>query len=169
MRARNQPVFLLWLGLAAGCATPAQRAEPASDRVLEELVTLERAALDRWITLNPDGYLELYAPEVTYFDPTTERRISGRDTMRSRLAPMRTMTAPFTEPRYELIDPRVQAHGDVAVLTFNVVNYGKVDGAERELGRWNSTEVYRRTDRAWRIIHAHWSRTQPQPPAPGTT
>ena len=34
------------------------------------------------------------------------------------------------------------------------------------LARWNATEVYREVGGAWRIIHTHWSFTQPQPAAP---
>ena len=45
------------------------------DRLLEELVALERSALDRWIKLDPQRYLDLQAPAVTYFDPFTERRV----------------------------------------------------------------------------------------------
>jgi hypothetical protein len=41
------------------------------DRSLEELVALERSALERWIKLDPQGDLDLQAPEVTYFDPFT--------------------------------------------------------------------------------------------------
>jgi hypothetical protein len=41
------------------------------DARLSELLTIERAALERWIRLDPDGYLALYAADVTYFDPTT--------------------------------------------------------------------------------------------------
>ena len=36
------------------------------------------------------------------------------------------------------------------------------DGFETVLGRWNATEVYRKADGAWRIIHTHWSFTRPQ-------
>ena len=98
------------------------------DRLLDELVTLERSALDRWIRLDPQGYLDLQAPEVTYFDPFTERRVDGLDAMQLRLAPMMKMKPPFTDPRYDMIDPKVQRHGDVALLTFNFVNYGKPAG-----------------------------------------
>ena len=137
------------------------------DSLLSELLTLERAALDRWIRLDPDGYLALYASDVTYFDPTTERRIAGAKLMQTRLAPMRTLKPPFSDPRYELIDPKVQRHGEVALLTFNLVNYGKLaDGAERELARWNSTEVYAQLEGTWRIVHSHWSYVQAQPKSP---
>jgi hypothetical protein len=80
--------------------------------LLDELVALERSALDRWIRLDPQGYLDLQAPEVTYFDPFTERRVDGLDAMQLRLAPMKKMKHPFTDPRYDMIDPKVQRHGD---------------------------------------------------------
>src|SRR5262245_15637450 len=96
----------------------------ASDALTKEIVALERAALDRWITLDPDGYLNQYTPDITYFDPTTDKRIDGRAAMQERLGPIKTMKSPFTNPRYDLIDPKVQRVGDVAILTFNVVSYG---------------------------------------------
>jgi len=142
---------------------PAQDEGGSVDRLLEELVALERSALDRWTKFDPQGYLDLQAPEVTYFDPFTERRVDGLDAMQVRLAPMKKMKPPFTDPQYEMIGPKVQRHGDVALLTFNLVNYGKLPGApERVLARWNSTEVYSRIGGTWKIIHSHWSYIQPE-------
>ena len=63
----------------------------------------------------------------------------------------------------------MDVEGNVAVLSFNLVNYGKPTGSATEtvLARWNATEVYRRQNGAWRIIHTHWSFIQPQlAPAP---
>jgi ketosteroid isomerase-like protein len=133
------------------------------DRLLEELIALECSALDRWIRLDPQGYLDIFASEVTYFDPFTETRVDGLDAMQVRLAPMKTMESPFADLRYDMIDPTVQRHGDVALLTFNLVNYGELpDAPERVLARWNSTEVYIRTGGTWKIIHSHWSYIQPE-------
>lgn len=132
--------------------------------VAGHVVSLERSALDRWIRGDPDGYLSLYARDATYFDPFREKRIDGLDDLNARLATMRGMTLPFTEPRYEMIDPVVQVEGNIAVLTFNLVNYGKPAGSASEavLARWNASEIYRELDRTWRIIHTHWSFTQPR-------
>jgi ketosteroid isomerase-like protein len=161
-------VFLLICELIASCANPAQDSVGPGDRVLDELVALERSALDRWIVLDPQGYLDLYGPDVTYFDPFTERRVDGLEAMQARLAPMKTMKSPFTNPRYEMINPKVQRSGDVALLTFNLVSHGKTpDSPERVLARWNSTEVYSRIGGAWRIIHSHWSYIQAQPNTSG--
>jgi ketosteroid isomerase-like protein len=131
--------------------------------LLEEIVALERAALDRWIRLDPDGYIDLFAPEMTYFDPTTDARIDGVEAMKARLAPIRKMKAPFKNPRYDMLNPKLQHHGDVAVLTFNIVSYGTMpDKPESVLARWNSTEVYARIDGRWRIAHSHWSYIKPE-------
>ena len=139
------------------------------DRVLEVVVALERAALDRWIKLDPDGYLGVYAHELTYFDPFTDQRVDDLDAMRQRLAPMKSAKLPFTNPRYEMTNPKVQVHGDIVVLTFNLVNYGTMpDRQERVVTRWNSTEVYSRSGGSWQIIHSHWSFIKPEVKQPGS-
>ena len=132
------------------------------ESVSEEVIALERSALDRWIGANPDGYLERAAPEITYFDPNQERRIDGLEALTSLLAPIKGVQLPFTEPRYEMIAPKVQLYGDMALLTFNLVNYGKLGGqTESVLTRWNSSEVYRRVDGRWTLVHSHWSYVKP--------
>jgi ketosteroid isomerase-like protein len=149
--------------LMGACAGPTPPGAGAEDALLQELLALERGALDRWVRMDPDGYLGLYAQDVTYFDANTERRAAGLETLQKMFAPIKEIKAPFSDPRYEFIDPRVQHRGDVAVLTFNLLSYGKLEGVERELARWNTTEVYRRLDETWKIIHSHWSYVQGQP------
>ena len=137
------------------------------DSVFNEVLARERSALNRWVTGNPDGYLEILATEVTYFDPYRETRTDGLEAMTALLDPVRNVTLPFTEPRYEMIEPKVQQYGDVALLTFNLVNYGKISGQqETTLARWNATQVYRRIDGEWKIVHSHWSYTKPEPAPP---
>ena len=46
---------------------PAQDEGGSVDRLLEELVALERSALDRWIKLDPQGYLDLQSPRGNVF------------------------------------------------------------------------------------------------------
>ena len=58
---------------AFACAAAADDFEPG------QIVALERAALERWGKGDPTGYFESFAPEITYFDPTTPSRIDGRD------------------------------------------------------------------------------------------
>lgn len=129
---------------------------------MDEIIALERSALDRWITFDPQGYLDLYAPEVTYFDPNVAKRIDGVEAMKALLAPIAELKGAIRDARYEMHDARIHRHGDVALLTFNLVNFGKVgDRPERVLTRWNATEVYTSIDGRWRIIHSHWSYVKP--------
>lgn len=155
--------------VSIACAAPAViAAQQPNQRLLQELVALERAALDRWIRIDPDGYLGLFAPEITYFDPQREKRVDGLAAMQTLFAPLRGMKSPFTDPRYDMINPKVQLHGDVALLTFNLVSYAKPPNKpETVMARWNSTEVYRRIAGKWKIIHSHWSFVKPdvKPPA----
>jgi uncharacterized protein (TIGR02246 family) len=138
------------------------------DRLTQEIVALERSALDRWIALDPEGYLKLYAPDVTYFDPTTDLRIDGLKAMQERLAPMKSAKSPFSDRRYEMTGAKVQRYGDVALLTYNLTNYGKpANQPERVLTRWNSTEVYGRRDGKWVLLHSHWSYIKPEIKQPG--
>jgi hypothetical protein len=54
------------------------------------------------------------------------------------------------------------ATDDLAVLTDNLVNFLRdTNGTERLLNRWNSTTVYQRHGTSWKIVHSHWSFTQP--------
>ena len=135
--------------------------------IAEHIISLERTALDRWIQGDPEGYLGLYAVEATYFDPFRDKRVDGSEELNAQLAAMKGIALPFTQPRYEMINPQVDVVGDAAVLTFNLVNYGKLSGSSEEtvLARWNASQVYRQLNGEWRIIHTHWSLTQPQPAA----
>ena len=61
-----------------------------------------------------------------------------------------------------MLNPKVQRDGNMAVLTFNLLSYVKQpDGTEKVVPRWNSSEVYRKIDGQWKIIHSHWSFIKP--------
>lgn len=50
-------------------------------------------------------------------------------------------------PRCEMLNPQVIVGVDLAVLTYNLLNYVRgAGGAEKAATRWNSTQVYRRVN-----------------------
>jgi ketosteroid isomerase-like protein len=148
------PIALILIACLAGCQRPPAAVDPST------IVGLERAALDRWGKGDPSGYLEIMAPEVTYFDPNQEKRIDGLEAMQRMLAPI---AGKVSVSRFDMIDPRVQQHGNVALLTFNLVSYQtQPDGGDKAVARWNSTETYAIVDGQWRIIHSHWSYIKPE-------
>lgn len=46
--------------------------------IASEIIALERGALERWCQGDPDGFLEISAPDVVYFDPFLDKRLDGR-------------------------------------------------------------------------------------------
>jgi ketosteroid isomerase-like protein len=132
----------------------------SSADVQAEIVALERASLDRWGKGDPQGYIETFAREITYFDPLTEHPVDGADAMKAYLAPI---AGKVKIARYDMIGAKVQRYGEAAVLSFQLISYGtKPDGGEIVLARWNSTEVYRQTEAGWKIAHSHWSYIKPE-------
>jgi ketosteroid isomerase-like protein len=124
------------------------------------IIAMERAALDRWGAGDPRGYLEIMAPEVTYFDPVQDGRVDGLSAMTALLV---SWTGKIKVDRYDMVSPMVQQHGDAALLTFNLVSYRRrADGTEHPIARWNSTELYAHFDGSWRIVHSHWSFVKPE-------
>lgn len=116
------------------------------------ILAMECAALERWIHGDPSGYLEIYAPDIVYFDPYRAKRVDGLEAL---TALYKELWGQIQLDRFELLNPLVQVIGDAAVLTFNYVSYVR----ETE-DRWNCTEVYRRNGERWQIIQSHWSYTQ---------
>ena len=123
----------------------------------DQILMLERGALDRWGKGDPGGFLELYAADISYFDPVTAARIDGHQAMVSYYRPF---VGKIHVARYEMLNPHVVVDGNMALLTYNLVNYIRnAQGVESVGSRWNSTAVYHRYDDTWKAIHSHWSFT----------
>lgn len=125
-----------------------------SSEFVNVIIGLEKSALERWNQGDPDGYLELSAEDVVYFDPYTTLRLDGLEALKLYYEPIRGQVK---VDKYDMIHPKVQVVGEMAVLTFNLHSY-----SGSELTKWNCTEVYRlEKDGHWKIIQTHWSFIRP--------
>jgi uncharacterized protein (TIGR02246 family) len=131
----------------------------ADDFKPETIIALEKSVLDRWGKGDPQGFLETYSKDVSYFDPAQERRIDGLEAMKTLLVPI---TRKIKIDRYEMINPKVQHRGDIAILSYQVVNHVTRSNGQPTTVRWNATEVYERAKGPWRIVHSHFSYTKPE-------
>lgn len=130
----------------------------ADETQAQDIIGLECRALDRWGSGDPGGFLELYGKNITYFDPSTEMRIDGHSAMSDYYRPW---TGAIQIARYEMLNPQVVIDGDMALLSYNLVNYNRdADGVESVGSQWNSTTVFQRQDGTWHSIHSHWSFTR---------
>lgn len=131
------------------------------------IIAMEKNELERWNKGDPQGYLEAYAPEITYFDPMRAKRADGIQAMKEYLAPF---AGKVKVDRYEMIDTKVQRLGDVAVLSYQLISHATLPNGSPATARWNSTKVYGVFDGKWKLFHDHWSFIQPElkDPLPGT-
>lgn len=114
------------------------------------IIALEKAALEKWNSGDPGGYINLSADDVSYFDPSLSQRLDGIENLKKYYEPIKKAVEVH---KYEMINPQVVAMQNMAVLTFNFHSY-KAEG----VSKWNCTEVYRlEADGQWKIIHTHWS------------
>jgi len=141
----------------------ASPAAPAG--VLAELMKVESAAMERYRKGDATAFCAISLPAVTYFDPSTPRRLDGLAEVTAHVG------QPAAETTYDVMDflePRVQVHGDTAVLFYRFLSTTlRPDGSVAGRRAWNCTEVFTRADGQWRIVHTHWSRIGGRP-APGS-
>jgi ketosteroid isomerase-like protein len=131
-----------------------------TDRDTQAIIATECQAFQRWANGDLNGFLEASDPEVDYFDPFLDARLVGLPALRALYEPSQ---GKIHVDRWEMVNPRVIVSGDMAVLTFNFAGV-----SQGRTTRWNTTEVYRRRDGQWKIVHTHWSLTKPELVKPPT-
>ncbi len=125
-----------------------------NDPLAKQIIQMEKSALERWNNGDPSGYIDILSDDAVYFDPSLEQRLDGKEALIKLLEPIR---GKIHADKYEMLNPKMQAVKDMAVLTYNLIS---VEG--QKTWRWNSTEVYQlEKDGKWRIIQSHWSLTKP--------
>ena len=116
---------------------------------------LETAAFERWRQGDPQGFLGLYAPEITTFDADTPTRLNGIEELKCEYS---ARARKIRYDRLEFGSPRLQFFGDAAVLFYQfVATTLHPDGTVESRTPWNSTKVYVKAGGNWKIVHAHWS------------
>lgn len=120
-----------------------------------EILKLERVALERWRRGDRGGFLDLSAPEVTFFDPGTATRLDGLKELKKEYArrpgQSRSDVMEFASPRFHVFEDSALLFYQVFAATLNP------DGTIRSRTPWNCTEAYAKTGRGWKIVHSHWS------------
>jgi hypothetical protein len=128
-------------------------ASPGSDPA-QEVLALERQAMDGWLTGNPDPQLAITDPQITYIHAVVDKRLEGLPALKELYEQYRGR--PLFDS-YEILNPKVQAIGDVAVLTYQPL---RRNGSQTTY--WNATQVYCKKKEGWRVIHTHWSAVKEQ-------
>ena len=116
----------------------------------ETVIAMERKAMEAWGIGNPDEFLSISDPEITFLhSAVTERRIEGLPALKEFYGTYRGR--PLFDS-YDLRDPKVQVYRETAILTYRLVT--RNGSLVRE---WDATEIYQRKEAGWRIVHSHFS------------
>jgi ketosteroid isomerase-like protein len=118
-----------------------------------DIVALERKGMDGWLGGSPDAALEMMDPQITYLHFVSEKRLEGVAAVKALFEGYRGM--PLFDS-YEIVQPKVQEAGDVAILTYLLVT--RNGGVTRKS---NATQVYQKKKEGWRVIHSHFSANNP--------
>ena len=120
-----------------------------------EILRLETDAMERWRKGDPYGFLEISAPEVTYFDTDTPARLNGYGELKDEYD---KLTGRIHYDVMEFIHPRLRVFDDTAVLFYQFFSTTiNPNGTVQSRIPWNCTEVYAKTAGGWKIVHTHWS------------
>ena len=149
-------MILVFTALAAWCGASAPA--DSNEKIAQEILALERQAMDGWLKGDPDPTLAVSDPGITYFHAVTNGRLDGLGAVKELYERYRGM--PLFDS-YEIAGPKVQVSGEIAVLTYRFVRRNG-----NAASHWNATQVYQRKREGWRVIHSHWSMTKPPLTAP---
>ncbi len=124
--------------------------------VAEDVMALARA---QWRTQMDQAsaakQMETVADDYTEFNADYPTRIDGK-------ALNSTMTEAFTKDSGKLlaadmVNPKVQLYGDVAILTYNFVGVAQDAAGATEAITAKSTRVYAKMGRQWKLVHANFA------------
>ena len=117
----------------------------------EELIALERSALDKWFNGDTSGYAALWSRRsFTYFDGVVAERVENHETIEAFL---KMLDGKLFADSYDFRNPRVQTGNDMAVLTYQL--FAKTTLLDMA---YNCVEVFQKEDDGvWRVIHSTWS------------
>lgn len=120
--------------------------------VAEEVIARERASFEAWKRRDKAFYADYWAEGFTEFLPSSPYL----DTRENILPKFEQLTERWKIVDYAMYNPRVQAYGDVAVLTYNEMISGTYDG-QPSTYTGKVTMVYVRQGGVWRGVHYHES------------
>ena len=132
-------------------------AQANNQQIADEVMNMVKA---QWAAqaADPTNAVEIdknTADDYTEFNSSFATRIDGK-ALSSRLNeasgkdPSRRLAA-------EMLNPKVQVYGDVAILTYNFAGQVKGKDGEVKPTRAKSTRVYAKLNGKWKLVHANFA------------
>lgn len=138
------------------CICPTAMFAQANQQTTDEIINIVKA---QWAAdmADPGNIAEQYkniSEDYTEFNPDYATRIDGK-ALSMKLAQAlsgdsgRRMAA-------EMLNPKVQVYGDVAILSYNYAGVQKNKEGEMNSTKAKSTRVYAKQGGQWKLVHANF-------------
>lgn len=122
-------------------------------REIEVLETLERL-LNAIYAQDVDTYRDLVASDVSSFESETPVRVDTVDFHLHYMRQQRSTRSPELQYRIDILNPRIQFHGNVAIATYTLV-VTRSDSRGICFTTTNETRVFVRQESRWTLVHFH--------------
>lgn len=128
----------------------------ANQQVADEIISLTKAqwAADMSDPGNVPAQLKDIADDYTEFNGDYATRIDGKALL-TRLTEANSKD-PGRRMAAEMLNPKVQVYGDVAILSYNYAGVSKNKDGEMNPVRAKSTRVYAKQGGSWKLVHANF-------------
>ncbi|MCB2360906.1 nuclear transport factor 2 family protein [Clostridium estertheticum] len=134
------------------------RYTPEQQKLAEEIIGMEKVALDKFFKGDMSGYLDLWSKDnFTYFDAGTEERADTYEEVAHFLKTV--VEGNMHADSYDFHAPRVQFGEDIAILTFQL----HADTSMIEM-HYNVIEIFQKDASGWHVIHSTWALITPFSP-----
>jgi len=129
----------------------------ANQQVTNEIIAIVRAQWAAEIAdpANIAEQLKDMADDYTEFNGEYSTRLEGKPVMMKLLEPLGK--DPNRTAASEMLNPKVQVYGDVAILSYNFAGVSKNKDGETKSYRAKSTRVYAKQNGKWKLVHANFA------------
>jgi ketosteroid isomerase-like protein len=149
-------VVLFVLSVCGLCAVAASNAaaETSQQAIAAQIIAREKAAFDAWQKKDKAFWADYLAEDATAF--FSQSPYLESDPKTNFLPKFEQYTEMMKTLDFQMYNPRVQAYGDTAILTYNASS--TVNFAGRTMSYTSKvTSVYAKQGNTWRVVHTHES------------
>lgn len=148
--------LVLMLSVASILAVAQTLAQPAPGAgAADEVIKITKAQWAAEMQKNLADAGKNVASDYTEFNGDYSTRLEGKDLS------TRFMEADFKGSgkllAAEMLNPKVQVYGDVAILSYNFAGVGQDKDGKNEPTRAKSTRVYVKQGGNWMLVHANFA------------
>jgi len=125
---------------------------------INQVISLEKEALEAWSSGNPSGYAVHAHQELIYFDNLgAQNFLEGEEQIKPYAE---AAFAELTAHTYKMVGLKAKQYGDTVILGFQY-HPTMLDGSPSM--NWAATVVYSLIEDSWKMVHTSWTMLMPPP------